>query len=73
MEDVNHTKTPLVQSKSAADAAPADLPAVIEAFDKCRRSDGTLATDHYLAAVNELVRFVYKTPFDYSLPNEHYF
>ena len=56
MEDVNYTKTPLVRSKSSAVTAPADLPAVIEAFNKCRRSDGTLATDHYLAAVNELVR-----------------
>ena len=34
----------------------ADLPAVVEAFNSCRRSDGTFATDHYLAATNELVR-----------------
>ena len=34
----------------------ADLPAVVEAFKKCRKPDGTVATDHYLAAVNELFR-----------------
>ena len=37
---------------------PIDLPAVVDAFNNCRRSDGTLATDHYLAATNELVRYI---------------
>ena len=35
---------------------PVDLPTVVKAFNNCRRPDGTLATDHYLAATNELVR-----------------
>ena len=61
MEEANNTETPLVKSKSgrrAAAAPVADLPAVVNAFSKCRRTDGTLATDHYLAALNELVRLV---------------
>ena len=37
---------------------PVDLPAVVDAFNNCRRSDGTLATDHYLAVTNELARYV---------------
>ena len=35
---------------------PADLPAVVRSLGQCRRADGTLATDHYLAAINQLVR-----------------
>ena len=60
MEEANNTQTPLVKSKSGRRAAApvADLPAVVNAFSKCRRTDGTLATDHYLAALNELVRLV---------------
>ena len=57
MEEANNTETPLIKSRRAA-APAADLPAVVNAFSKCRRTDGTLATDHYLAALNELVRLV---------------
>ena len=35
---------------------PIDLPAVVKAFNNCRRSDGTLATDHL--STNELVRYI---------------
>ena len=59
MEEAKNTEAPLVKSKSGRRAAaPADLLAVVNAFSKCRRTDGTLATDHYLAALNELVRLV---------------
>ena len=63
MEEANNTKVPLVKSKSGGRAAaPADLLAVVNAFNKCRRTDGTLATDRYLAALNELVRLVIMFP-----------
>ena len=37
---------------------PPDLNLVLESFSKCRRKDGTLSTDHYLCACNELITWV---------------
>ena len=33
----------------------ADINLIIQAFSKCRRKNGTISTDHYLCACNELV------------------
>ena len=33
----------------------ADMNLIIQSFSKCQRQNGTLSTDHYLCACNELV------------------
>ena len=48
--EINGNKRP------KADQAPADLRLIADSFINCRKEAETIRTDHYLCAVNELIR-----------------